>query len=85
MRTFLCVYSIQIKQMVELSETFFILLITGGFAFMGLSVRYALKSKCDKVECLCLKIHRNTDEELPDVEQPPSPNARRDTPHFSSI
>jgi len=71
--------------MVELSETFFILLVTGGFTFLGLTVRYMLKSKCDSVQCLCLKIHRNTLEEIPDVEQPPSPSARRDVPQFSSI
>ena len=54
----------------ELSETYWILLTTSGFAFMGLIIRYALKSKCDNVECCCIKIHRNTEQEV-DVEAPP--------------
>ena len=58
----------------ELSETFYILVVTGGFAFLGLVVRYTLRSKCDSVECGCIKIHRNTAEETNDVETPPTPN-----------
>lgn len=53
----------------DLSETYWILLTTGGFAFLGLIIRYCLKSKCDQIECGCIKIHRNTAEELPDLEQ----------------
>lgn len=63
--------------MAELSETFFIIVVTGGFAFLGLVIRYCLKSKCDKIECGCFKIHRNTAEELPDVEQPSTRNHQR--------
>lgn len=59
--------------MPDLSETFFILIVTGGFAFLGLTVRYCLRSKCDRIECGCIKIHRNTAEELPDTEQPSTP------------
>jgi hypothetical protein len=61
--------------MVDLSESFWIFLASGGFALAGLCVRYALKSACDKVECCCIKIHRNTEQEIRnDIEQPPSPN-----------
>jgi hypothetical protein len=68
--------------MTELSETFWILLTTSGFAFLGLVIRYALRSKCDRVECLCFKIHRNTDQEhdveMPEPAQPqPSPTSRQ--------
>jgi hypothetical protein len=60
----------------ELSETYWILLTTSGFAFLGLITRYALKSKCDRVECGCIKIHRNTEQET-DVEAlPPSPSGQ---------
>jgi len=61
--------------MPELSESFYILLVTGGFAFLGLAVRYALKSACDSVECCCIKIHRNTEQEnRVDIEEPQTPN-----------
>jgi hypothetical protein len=61
--------------MPELSESFYILLVTGGFAFLGLVVRYALKSACDTVECCCIKIHRNTEQEnLVDIEDQSTPN-----------
>ena len=58
----------------ELSESFYILLVTGGFAFLGLAVRYALRSACDRVECCCIKIHRNTEQEnRTDIEEPQTP------------
>jgi hypothetical protein len=71
--------------MAQLSETFFILLITGGFAFLGLSVRYALRSKCDSVECGCLKVHRNTAEEIADVEEPATPTMRRENVQYATL
>ena len=63
----------------QLSETFYILIVTGGFTFLGLSVRYCLRSKCDRIECGCIKIHRNTAEETNDVEQPPQTPNRQGT------
>ena len=33
------------------------------FGFLGLTIRYCLKSKCDSVECCCIKIHRAVDVE----------------------
>jgi len=61
--------------MAELSETFWILLVTSAFAFFGLTVRICLKSKCDRIDCLCIKIHRNTEQEV-DVELPNTPSQR---------
>jgi hypothetical protein len=60
--------------MTVLSESFWIFLASGGFALAGLCVRYALKSACDKVECCCIKIHRNTEQETRNIEDPPTPN-----------
>lgn len=45
----------------ELSESFYITLVATASALIGLSIRYALRSKCDRVECGCLKIHRAVD------------------------
>ncbi len=47
--------------MVELSETGLISVLTIVSAIIGLSLRMCLKSKCDQVDCLCLKIHRNVE------------------------
>ena len=62
--------------MPELTEGYLILLTTSSFAFLALAMKMCLKSKCDKVECFCFKIHRNTDQET-DVEMqlPPTPPA----------
>ena len=47
--------------MTDYSEGFYITI--GGllFGFLGLTIRYCLKSKCDRVECCCMKIHRAVD------------------------
>ena len=47
--------------MTDYSEGFYITI--GGllFGFLGLTIRYCLKSKCDRVECCCIKIHRAVD------------------------
>lgn len=60
--------------MPALTEGYLILLTTSSFAFFALAMKMCLKSKCDKVECFCFKIHRNTDQET-DVEMqtPPTP------------
>lgn len=71
----------------ELSESFYILLVTGGFAFLGLAVRYALRSACDKVECCCIKIHRNTEQEnRADIEEQSTPTRQEpDRIQYASI
>jgi len=68
--------------MTELSESFYITLVATASALIGLCVRYALRSKCDRVECLCLKIHRAVDleEQALPPGQPPSP-----TPEYQNI
>jgi hypothetical protein len=44
--------------MVEYSEGFWITLTGLVIGFMGLTIKFCLKSKCDNVECCCFKIHR---------------------------
>lgn len=46
--------------MTDLSESFWIAFIATLSAMFGLSLRMCLRSRCDRVDCLCLKIHRDT-------------------------
>jgi len=43
------------------SEAFWISIAGLLFGFLGLTIRVCLKSKCDRVDCCCLKIHRAVD------------------------
>lgn len=45
------------------SEAFWVGLTAGGFAFLGLLVRYAYKSKCREFELCCIKVKRDIDAE----------------------
>jgi hypothetical protein len=45
------------------SEAFWVGLTAGGFAFLGLIVRYAYKSKCKEFEICCIKIKRDIEAE----------------------
>jgi len=56
--------------MTEYSEGFYITIGGLVFGFLGLTIRYCLKSKCDRVECLCLKVYRNiqAEEEIAEME-----------------
>lgn len=46
----------------ELSESFYITLVATASALVGLCIRYALRSKCDRVKCCgLLEIHRQVD------------------------
>ena len=47
----------------------FISIVSGMFV---ITLKYCLKSKCDTVECGCFKLHRNTAEEVPELESPNS-------------
>ena len=47
--------------MTDYSEGFWITLTGLVIGFMGLTIKFCLKSKCDRVECLCFKIHRAVD------------------------
>lgn len=58
------------------NETFWISFISICSGLFVITLKYCLKSKCDQVECLCFKIHRNTEQEVPDLEAPPTPNFR---------
>ena len=59
------------------NETFWISFISICSGLFIISLKYCLKSKCDRVECFCLKLHRNTEQEVPDIEAPPTPTFGR--------
>lgn len=46
--------------MTGLSESFWVAFIATISAMFGLSLRMCLRSRCDQVDCLCFKIHRDT-------------------------
>jgi len=50
--------------MVDVDNVTLISLITIVSGVVTLLIRTCLKSKCDNIECLCLKIHRNIEEEV---------------------
>ena len=55
------------------NETFWISFISVMSGLLIISIKYCLKSKCDKVECCCIKIHRNTEQERDEpISQSPS-------------
>ena len=49
-------------------EFFYLGVIASGITCLTLIVRYVFKSKCDRFECGCIRIHRNVNVELPDNE-----------------
>lgn len=55
--------------MTELSEAFYITLVATFSAMFGLTLRMCLRSRCDQVECGCIKIHRQTDLESQEQTQ----------------
>ena len=50
--------------MTEVTITFWVAFVGTIVGFLGLSLKMALKSKYDSIECLCIKIHRNVEAEL---------------------
>lgn len=64
------------------------LIITGGFAWLTLVVRYCFISKCDSVKCCCLEIHRAVGAEAqnPEIQVAvSSPRAIQEQKSFSKI
>jgi hypothetical protein len=57
-----------------LTEVFLSFVISSGIACILALAQYLFKSKCDKIECCCIKIHRNVElesnENLPQIELP---------------
>jgi hypothetical protein len=53
-----------------LSETFWSVFCGLAFAFLGLTIKACLRSKCDNVEICGLKIHRNVEveEKIDEIE-----------------
>ena len=66
-----------------MDDVFWISITTILVGFFGLSMRMCLRSKCDKVECLCFKVHRNTAEET-DLPEP-SPSGKEDNLRLENI
>ena len=66
-----------------LTEVFLSFVISSGIACILTLAQYLYKSKCDKVRCGCISIHRNVDLEVGDtldpIELPPTlrPTERR--------
>jgi hypothetical protein len=66
-----------------MDDVFWISITTILVGFFGLSMRMCLRSKCDKVECLCFKVHRNTNEETELPE--PSPSGKEENLRLENI
>jgi len=66
-----------------LTEMFWSFMITSIIACILALAQYIFKSKCDNIECCCIKIHRNVElennENLPQIELP-QPLQRSQTP-----
>jgi len=48
------------------TEGFWIAFCSMTFAFLGLTIRFCLKSKCDEVSCFGIHIHRRVELEQDD-------------------
>lgn len=57
--------------------TFWISFISIASGMFVISLKYCLKSKCDLVECGCIRIHRNTEQEVPELDSPTNLNIER--------
>ena len=42
-----------------LNDAIIVMLITGGFGFLGAVLAILYKSKCTRIECCCVKIDRD--------------------------
>jgi len=47
-----------------LSETFYVFVVATGSALIGLILKLCYDSKCTDIDCLCLKVKRNTAGEI---------------------
>jgi hypothetical protein len=65
-----------------LTEVFLSFVVSSGIACLLALAQYIFKSKCDTVECCCIKIHRAVElestEQLREIELP-NPLQRRTT------
>jgi len=50
--------------MTDFTEPIVISIIGGSIAVLSLIFRLMYKSKCDSIEIGCIKVHRNTSQEL---------------------
>ena len=56
--------------MVDIDNVTLISLVTIITGVVGILIKTCLKSKCDTIECLCLKVHRNVEleEKVDEIE-----------------
>lgn len=48
----------------DLNSAFWLAVGTMVFGFLGVTMKYAYKSKCSHVDCCCIKITRDVHEEV---------------------
>ena len=54
--------------MTDLSETFYMTLVSTGAVILGLVIRAMSRSKCDEISFCGVRIHRKVEFEVDDVE-----------------
>lgn len=54
-----------------LSEVFWVSFVSALTASFALTLRMCLRSRCDRVDCLCIKIHRAVDLESMEAQHQP--------------
>jgi hypothetical protein len=69
--------------MPQISETGLISIITIVSGIFALAFRMCLRSRCDEVDCLCLKVHRRAD--LESQEQQQQPQQEQQQPSLDEI
>lgn len=57
-----------------LSEVFLSFVVSSGIACLLALAQYIFKSKCDTVECCCIKIHRAVELETTELREIELPN-----------
>ena len=57
-----------------LSEVFLSFVVSSGIACLLALAQYIFKSKCDTVECCCIKIHRAVELETTELREIEIPN-----------
>lgn len=84
----------------DLTGSFWIGMGTMTFAFLGICLKYAYKSKCREVACCCIRIIRDTEDETKEdlaelaaqptkeetsVPEPPTPVTPKEAPKLPAI
>lgn len=64
-----------------LSEVFLSFVVSSGIACLLALAQYIFKSKCDTVECCCIKIHRAVELETTELREIELPNPLQRQPN----